>query len=116
MAMSRAEVASNTSKIEDWIFALLRKLQKSSNNIFEVIGNGDYREVKGIDFNIHYTEGVILIKDETINVFSDGTYEIKGEKNEYVSHMFPVFFDNLKKLLLDYKKISANNAGFIEAK
>jgi hypothetical protein len=116
MTISRAEIASNTSEIEDWIFVLLQRLQASSNNIFEVKGNGDYREVKSNDFNILYAEGVIAIKDETINVFSNGTYEKNGEKKEYVSHMFPIFFEKLKKLLLDYKKISANNAGFIETK
>jgi hypothetical protein len=116
MSISRAEIASNTSEIENWVYDLLKKLQTSSNNKFEVIGNDEYREVKNVDFNIFYTEGIITIKDDAISIDSDGAYEINGEKNQYVSHMFPIFFDNLKKLLLDYKDMSASNSGFVEAK
>jgi hypothetical protein len=116
MSISRAEIASNTSVAENWIYDLLKKLQTSSNNIFEVIGNDEYREVKNVDFNIYYTKGIITIKDDAIFIHSDGTYEINGEENQYVSHMFPIFFDNLKKLLLDYKNMSASNSGFVEAK
>ena len=100
MSISRAEIASNTSVAENWIYDLLKKLQTSSNNIFEVIGDDEYREVKSVDFNISYTKGIITIKDNVIFIHSDGTYEINGEKNQYVSHMFPIFYcDVLHKFL-----------------
>ncbi len=76
MPTSRAEIASNTSEVENWVYTLLTKLQASSNNIFEVDGNDEYREVKNLDFTIFYTEGIITIKDDVITVHSDGTYEV----------------------------------------
>lgn len=115
MALSESEKARNGSKVEGLIFELLKYLQRLPSKVYTVRGNHDYREVSDSDFNIYYTNGVIKITAGTIVVSSNNQYEEAGSENQYVSSLVENFFSKLKKLLIDYKNISVNNTGFIEA-
>ena len=115
MADSESQKARNGSVVEGLIFELLKKLQKLPSNIYTVNGNDEYREVRDLYFNIYYTNGVIKITIGTTVVCSNNQYEVEGSESEYISALVANFFTKLQKLLLDYKKISANNIGFIEA-
>lgn len=115
MANSKSQKARNGSVVEGFIFALLKTLQTLPSNVYTVRGNDEYREVSDPDFNIYYTKGVIKITTGTTVVCSNNQYIVEGNEDEYVSSLTANFFTKLQKLLLDYKNISANNTGFIEA-
>jgi hypothetical protein len=117
MTISGSEIARNGSKVENIIFDLLQKLQKSSYNNFTIIGDDEYRKVEGEEFEIYFSEGTVSITVNSITkVSSDKTFEIETIENQYDSKLVEIFFINLIKLLLNVKNISAHNVGFVEAK
>ena len=117
MTISGSEIAQNNSIVEDIIYNLLQRLQKSSYNNFPIIGNDEYRKVQGKEFEIYFSGGTVSITVNSITkVSSDKTFEIERIENQYDSKSVENFFKKLIKLLLNVKSISAHNVGFVEAK